>query len=66
MIRLCLKEILKQKQMSQSKLSRLSDVSVNTIHDMIRNPYTDVRINTLDKLATALGVEISDLYVREE
>jgi DNA-binding Xre family transcriptional regulator len=66
MIRLRLKEVLEEKHITQSKLSRLSDVSVNTIHDMIRNPYTDVRINTLDKIATALGVEISDLYVREK
>jgi DNA-binding Xre family transcriptional regulator len=65
MIRLRLKEVLEQKHVTQSKLSRMSDVSVNTIHDMIRNPYTDVRINTLDKIATALDMEISDLYVRE-
>jgi DNA-binding Xre family transcriptional regulator len=59
-----LKEVLAEKKIGQSKLSRMADVSVNTIHDMVKNPFVDVRINTLDKLATALGVEIQELYER--
>jgi DNA-binding Xre family transcriptional regulator len=65
MIRLRLHEVLEEKHINQSKLSRMSDISLNTIQAMIRNPYTDVRINTLDKIARALQVEIQDLYVRE-
>lgn len=65
MIRLRVKEVLQEKDVSQSKLSRMSDVSVNTIHDMIKQPYTDVRINTLDKIARALDVPMETLYVRE-
>ncbi len=64
MIRLRLKEVLAEKKIGQSKLSRMADVSLNTIHEMVRNPLVDARINTLDRLATALGVEIQDLFER--
>ena len=52
MVRLRLKEVLEEKNISQSKLSRMADVSLNTIQEMIHNPYHDVRINTLDKIGT--------------
>ena len=62
MIRLKLKEVLQEKKISQSKLSRLADISLNTIHGMYRDPYQDCLLSTLEKLAKALGVSISDLY----
>jgi DNA-binding Xre family transcriptional regulator len=62
MIRLKLKELLEEKHISQSKLSRLADVSLNTIQAMYHNPYHDAVLSTLDKLARALKVNVSDLY----
>ncbi len=62
MIRLKLKEVLQEKKISQSKLSRKADVSLNTIQAMYHNPYHDAVLSTLDKLAKALGVNVSDLY----
>ncbi len=47
---------------SQSKLSRKADVSLNPIQAMYHNPYHDAVLSTLDKLAKALGVNVSDLY----
>jgi DNA-binding Xre family transcriptional regulator len=62
MVRLRLKEVLAARKISQSKLSRLADVSLNTIQVMCHDPYHDTLISTLERLARALNVEISDLY----
>lgn len=62
MIRLKLKEILQEKHISQSKLSRMADVSLNTIQAMHNNPYHDVVLSTLEKIAKALHIHVNDLY----
>ena len=62
MIRLRLREILSEKKLSQSKLSRMADVSLNTIQAIYHDPYRDVSMSTLEKLARALNVPVSDLY----
>jgi DNA-binding Xre family transcriptional regulator len=62
MIRLKIKEVLQEKQVSQSKLSRLADVSLNTIQTMYHNPFHDPALSTLGRIAKALHVRICDLY----
>lgn len=62
MIRLKLKEVLQEKKISQSKLSRMADVSLNTIQAMYHNPYHDAVLSTLDRLARALSVNVCELY----
>src|SRR5947207_11981044 len=62
MIRLKIKEVLQEKRVSQSKLSRLADVSLNTIQTMYHHPYHDPALSTLERIAKALHVEICDLY----
>jgi DNA-binding Xre family transcriptional regulator len=62
MIRLRLKEVLLEKKISQSKLSRLADVSLSTIQEMYHNPYHDPALSTLVRLSKALQVSICDLY----
>lgn len=62
MIRLKVKEVLQEKNISQSKLSRLSDVSLNTIQAMYHNPYHDPALSTLVRIDGALKVSICDLY----
>jgi putative transcriptional regulator len=64
MIRLRIKEVLEEKGMSQARLSRLSDVSINTIQDLLHDPTRDVKLSTLEKIADALNVSIEDLYER--
>jgi len=56
------KEIAEQRGMSMGKLERLADLSHPTIRDIFRNPYKEVTSTTLAKLATALGVPVSDLF----
>jgi DNA-binding Xre family transcriptional regulator len=62
MIHLKLKEIIQEKKISQSKLSRMADVSLNTIQAIYHDPYRDVAMSTLEKLARALNVSVADLY----
>jgi DNA-binding Xre family transcriptional regulator len=62
MVRLRVKELLQQKSMSMGKLSRVSDVSLNTIRRMCKDPGYSPTLHTMVSVAKALGVSISDLY----
>ena len=62
MVRLRVKEILKQKGMSMGKLSRLSDVSFTTIRRIVNEPSYSPTLNTLVSIAKALDVTVNDLY----
>jgi DNA-binding Xre family transcriptional regulator len=66
MLRLRVKEVLAEKKVSQSALSHRAFISLNTIQEMIHDPYRDVKLSTLDKIAEALGVSIIELYERVE
>ncbi len=61
-LRLRVREIAQQRGISMGKLERLADLSHPTIRDIFRNPYKEVTTTTLAKLATALGVSVSDLF----
>ena len=61
MVRLRVKEVLKEKKISMSKASHMADLSYNTVQELCRNPYHEVSITTLNKLARALGVTVADL-----
>jgi DNA-binding Xre family transcriptional regulator len=50
--------------MSQSQLSRQSGVSFATINRMCTNYTSTVALNTLDRLAQALGCKPGDLIIR--
>ena len=62
MLRLKVRESAGAKAVSMSKLSRLSDVSYDTIQQIYHNPYKDVNLSTLEKIADALGIETCDLF----
>ncbi len=63
MIRLKLKELLKEKHISMGKLSRMSDVSQMTINRICNNPTTySPTLDTLQRIAKALAVPVSALY----
>jgi transcriptional regulator with XRE-family HTH domain len=61
MIRLKVREIAKQKGMSQRQLFFRSGVDITTLQKIWRNPHTNITIETLGKLARALGVDASEL-----
>ncbi len=61
MYRLCVKELLAERNMSMSKLSRLSDVAYNTIRRMVNEPEKDVSLSVLVRIAKALHVSLDQL-----
>jgi DNA-binding Xre family transcriptional regulator len=60
-VKLRVKEIAKEKGISQGKLSRSADVDIKTLQRIYRQPTTIVTTETLGKLAKALGVDASEL-----
>ena len=61
MIRLRVKEVAQEKDMSMGKLSRTADVAYRTVKLIYTDPYRDVSLSTLVRLAKALGVSVVDL-----
>ena len=61
MYRLRIKEVAISKGFNQSSLSRAADISFTTIKKIWRNPYYEINIVTLHKIARTLGVSTSDL-----
>ncbi len=59
------KELLEAAGMNQSELARQSGVSLVTINAIANNRTEQVKLETLDRLAEALGVEPGDLLERE-
>lgn len=63
MVKYRLKEVLKEKGVSQGKLSRMTDVSLSTIQRLsVEGSSYNVSMDVLERIAKALGVKISDLY----
>lgn len=60
-VRLRVREVAQSRGISQGKLSRLSDVSLNTIRRIWSEPGYITTTDTLDKIARALDVPIADL-----
>jgi DNA-binding Xre family transcriptional regulator len=60
-IRLKIKEIAESKNINRTRLSRLADTNYKTINILWNDPYHEVTTTTLDKIAKALGVPVTDL-----
>jgi transcriptional regulator with XRE-family HTH domain len=61
MVRLKVKEIAKQKGISQRKLFLRSGVDLRTLQRIWANEYTNITLDTLGRLAYGLGVDSSEL-----
>lgn len=59
--RLKVKEVAEAKGMSMTKLQNRSEIAYGTIRKIFRDPYAEITITTLSRLAQALGVETRDL-----
>jgi transcriptional regulator with XRE-family HTH domain len=62
MMQFRIKELREEKQMSQEKLSELSNVSRTIISGLETNKITQTSTTTLMKIAGALGVKVSDIF----
>lgn len=61
MVRLKIREIAEAKKINMSKLSRMADVNYNTIRAIWDNEMKDITVSTLEKIARALKVDVSEL-----
>jgi DNA-binding Xre family transcriptional regulator len=61
MFHLRIKEEADKRGLSMAKLSRISDVSYNTMQALFKHPHHDVSLYILDRIAQALNVSICDL-----
>lgn len=61
MVRLKVREIAESKKINMSKLSRMADVNYNTIRAIWDDETKDVTVSTLEKIAKALKVDITEL-----
>ena len=66
MLKLKVREIAIAKGFNQSTLSRASNVPIDTIRRIWRNPYYEVRLSTLNKIAATLEVPATDLFENVE
>ena len=60
-VRLRVKEVSIEKGISLTKLSQRSEVAYNTVRRVWRDPFTDVTLSTLQRLADVLGVDVREL-----
>ncbi len=58
-VKLRVKELLEEKELTQKKLAELAGVRESTISDIVRGSRTVINFEHLGKIATAL--EISDI-----
>lgn len=61
MLRLKVREIAEQKKVSMNKLSQRSEVSYNIIRDIFNNPFRTINTDTLNRIAKALEVPVTEL-----
>ncbi len=61
MFRMKVKEAAMAQGISQSRLSRLADIDPKVVRRIYQHPDRSISITTLDRLAIALGVDISTL-----
>lgn len=57
-----IKKLRKEKGISQDRLSKLADLSLNTIVNVEAGDNPNPTVETLEKIAEALGVSVGDLF----
>lgn len=61
MFRLKVKDVAQQKGFSQRRLFLRSGVDIRTVRRIFRDPHAVITVETLEKLARALEVDVSEL-----
>lgn len=56
-----IKRLRQEKELSQDKLSKLADLSLNTVVKIELDDSPNPTIETIQKIAKALGVSVDDL-----
>ncbi|HTI15791.1 MAG TPA: helix-turn-helix transcriptional regulator [Dictyobacter sp.] len=61
MIRLRVKEVAEEKGLSMARLARRADIDFKTVQRLFHDPYRDISMSTLEKIARALSVPVVSL-----
>ncbi len=59
--RLRVQELTQARGLDQSKLARKAELAFKTVRTLWHNPYADVQLSTLARIARVLDVKITDL-----
>ena len=62
MMRLRVRELAEARGIGLSKLSRIADVNYKTVQTIWRDPYHGVNTKTLERIAKALNIPMSELF----
>jgi transcriptional regulator with XRE-family HTH domain len=65
MIRVKVRDIARQKGISQRQLVIRSGLDIRVVQRVMRDPYVNIMLATLDRLAQTLGVDASELIESE-
>jgi DNA-binding Xre family transcriptional regulator len=65
MVRLIIKELAEQKQISQSRLQREAGVTMNQLRRYWNNESESVVLDALARIAKVLGVKPGDLIIED-
>ena len=61
MLRLRVREVAQEKNMSMHRLSMKSEISYHVIREIFTNPYRRLSTYIIDKIAEALEVPVTDI-----
>lgn len=56
------KELLTEKKMSQYKLIKIAKFNEKTIPEIIKGKTTDIKISSVYRIATAIGVSLTEFF----
>jgi len=59
-------ELLKERQMSASELMRRADIAWSTAQALAAGKPLNLTLETMEKVAGALGVKVKDLFAKEK
>ena len=65
-VRLRIREVAESQGKSKTWLSHHAEIQYDTVRGIWSNPYRDCSITTLARIAHALHVDVSELYVVED
>ncbi len=66
MVRLIIKDLAEQQEISQSRLQRESGVTMPMLRRYWKNETDSVHLASMEKIARVLGVRVSDLFAEDD
>ncbi len=60
-----IKDVMKSKNISQNVLSKITDLSINTIRSYYHSNIKRVDLDVISRICTALECEIKDILVKK-